>query len=128
MAERDAAPYAFERRLDRAGRLAWDPEIVGQGVGGSHRNYAQSRLAAGDSLDDVMDGAVSTTGQHGVASIANRLARLLGRIGTRLSAHQFGLNASLAENLQDFPQIRLAPFPPAARPGIEEDGRFTHGN
>ena len=92
-AERNATDVAFHRDFSGRTRTQRNSEIVCQGVCGAKGKNGQRDWRTGQSLNDIVNGAIAATGKNGIASGSHGTAGVIGRFLARAANRKLGTNA-----------------------------------
>ena len=125
-AQGNAPGRCSQKGAGRARRRKRQPKIVSQCVGGSQGNDAQGGIASDHALEDVMGGAIAATGNDGVTSAGDGLARLFARVGLAPRGLCRYLDPGLAQHRQCRFNVRQPPRAAAARQRVVEKSRLAH--
>ena len=101
-------------------------QIVSQRVGRAQRNDAQGGIASDHALENVMGGAIAATGNDGVTSAGDGLARLFARVGLAPRGFRGHLDPGLAQHGQCRFNVRQSPRAAPARQRVVEEGGLAH--
>ncbi len=105
-----------------------DAEVVSESVGGAEGENGESDGGAGESLNDVVDGAIAAAGEDGVAASGNGAAGVVGGFVAGAADGEFGADSGGLDDADGVVEFGVALFAAAAGVGIEEDSGSAHAS
>src|ERR1700691_2887841 len=90
-AEGDAANLALDRELGRSLRAKRNFKIMRESIRGAEGENGESDGRAGQSLDHIADGAVTTAGKNRVTPVGDSTTGIVGRFPAGAANGEFGI-------------------------------------
>jgi len=123
-AEGDAANLAMDRELGRSTRTKRDFKIVRESIRGAEGENGESDGRAGQSLDNIVDGAIATAGKDRVTPVRDRTPGIVSRFPAGAANREFGMNSGRLDDADGMIEFTVAPR--TTRVWIEQNGGFVH--
>ncbi len=125
-AEGDAADSALplDGHFRGGGGAEGNLQIVREGVGGAERENGEGDGSIGETLDNVVDGAIASAGEDGIAAVGDGAASVVGGFLAGAADGEFGADAGGLDDSDSVVELGVATA--ASRVGVKQNCRLAH--
>src|SRR5580700_2959466 len=124
--QRHAANRATDSDLSRCARAKRNPNVMGKSIGRAKRQNRQRDRSPSQSLNNIVNRPISSTGKHRVASVGDGAARVVGSFPAGAANGKLSSYAGRLNNADGMVQLRVALPPAAPRVGVEQNCGSAH--